>query len=85
MASQADFDAAVAAVNNLSKTPGQAQQLKLYGLFKQATKGDATGKRPGRLDIKGRAKFDAWDGNKGMSAEAARAAYIAFAAELGAR
>jgi len=83
MASQADFDAAVTRVNALGAQPTDTQ-LKLYGLFKQATKGDATGKRPGRLDIKGRAKFDAWDKNKGTSQADAMAAYIALADDLGA-
>ena len=43
--------------------------LNLYGLFKQSTKGDVTGSRPGMLDMKGRAKYDAWESRKGMSQE----------------
>ncbi len=84
MASQADFEAAVAAVNKLPSQPGQADQLKLYGLFKQANAGDVSGKKPGRLDIRGRAKYGAWADNSGRSNEEARAAYIALAAKLGA-
>lgn len=84
MATQEDFDTAVSAVNGLSRAPSAGEQLKLYGLFKQASKGDATGKRPGRLDVRGRAKYDAWAGQKGMSAEDARAAYIELAKTLGA-
>ncbi|MDX1387285.1 MAG: acyl-CoA-binding protein, partial [bacterium] len=41
--------------------------LKLYSLYKQATKGDVSGKRPGMLDMVGRAKFDAWAKLEGMS------------------
>ena len=43
---------------------GDATLLKLYGLYKQASFGDATGKRPGMMDFRGRAKFDAWAARK---------------------
>ena len=58
------------------------QLLKLYGLFKQGTVGDATGKRPGMLDIKGRAKFDAWSARKGMSRERAMEEYAEYVDSL---
>ena len=58
--------------------------LALYGLFKQATVGDATGARPGMFDMKGRAKFDAWSEKKGMTQAAAIEGYIALAKRLGA-
>lgn len=51
--------------------------LELYGLFKQATSGDVTGSRPGMMDFKGRAKYDAWAGRKGLTSDAAMTAYIA--------
>lgn len=51
--------------------------LELYGLYKQATAGDASGSRPGMLDVRGRAKHDAWAARKGMPADAAMTAYIA--------
>lgn len=51
--------------------------LELYGLYKQATAGDASGSRPGMLDLRGRAKHDAWATRKGMTADAAMTAYIA--------
>jgi carboxylesterase len=52
--------------------------LALYALFKQATVGDVTGSRPGMLDLRGRAKYDAWARHQGMSADAAMAAYVAL-------
>jgi carboxylesterase len=52
--------------------------LELYALYKQSTTGDATGSRPGMLDVKGRAKFDAWAKHKGKSKDAAMEAYIAL-------
>jgi carboxylesterase len=31
----------------------------MYALYKQATAGDVTGARPGMLDVRGRAKYEA--------------------------
>ena len=56
--------------------------LRLYALYKQATVGDVAGARPGVLDFKGRAKYDAWAGARGMTPEAARASYVALVDEL---
>ena len=44
-----------------------AQKLDIYALFKQATVGDVNTSRPGMLDFKGKAKWDAWESKKGMS------------------
>jgi diazepam-binding inhibitor (GABA receptor modulator, acyl-CoA-binding protein) len=54
--------------------------LELYALYKQATVGDASGSRPGMLDLRGRAKYDAWAKHKGLTADAAMQAYIAVVA-----
>jgi hypothetical protein len=37
----------------------------MYALFKQASVGDVNTERPGMLDFKGKAKWDAWSGKKG--------------------
>ena len=77
-----EFDAAVKRVNGLPSAPPNNVLLDLYGLYKQATQGDATGKRPGFTDLRGRAKFDAWAGRKGMSKDDAMRAYIKAAGAL---
>ena len=77
-----EFEAAVKRVNALTSAPSNNVQLDLYGLYKQATVGDATGSRPGMTDFRGRAKFDAWTGRKGMSKDEAMRAYIAAASKL---
>jgi carboxylesterase len=82
MTTQDEFEAAVVRVKGLTKAPGTQDLLGLYGLYKQATSGDASGKRPGMLDPRGRAKFDAWASRKGMSDEAARTAYVALVDKL---
>jgi len=56
--------------------------LKLYGLYKQGTSGDALGDRPGMLDMRARAKFDAWVSRKGMTLEDAQEEYIDVVDEL---
>jgi diazepam-binding inhibitor (GABA receptor modulator, acyl-CoA-binding protein) len=48
----------------------------MYALFKQGTAGDVSGSRPGMLDLRGRAKFDAWTARRGLSKDAAQQAYI---------
>lgn len=84
MASDDEFEAAVKRVNALPKAPSTSEMLELYGWYKQATAGDVSGSRPGMLDPKGRAKYDAWAARKGKSAADARAGYVALARRLGA-
>jgi acyl-CoA-binding protein len=76
MAIDDDFTAAKARVQKLSKV-GNEEMLTLYALFKQASEGDVNGSRPGMMDFKGRAKYDAWSLQKGKSSDDAKRAYIA--------
>ena len=76
------FKAAKGRVEDLKKRPSNDQLLDLYGLYKQATDGDATGSRPGMLDLKGRAKFDAWAARKGLSKDEAMKKYVALVDDL---
>ncbi len=64
-------------VQSLSKRASNEDLLELYSLYKQSTVGDVTGKRPGMLDMKGRAKYDAWAKRKGSPKEATMQAYVA--------
>jgi diazepam-binding inhibitor (GABA receptor modulating acyl-CoA-binding protein) len=73
----AKFEDAQTRVKTLKATPDNDTLLVLYALYKQATAGDVTGKRPGMMDFKGRAKFDAWDAKKGMTKDKAMEAYVA--------
>jgi acyl-CoA-binding protein len=72
----ADFEAAVANSRKLSERPDNATLLKIYGLYKQATAGDNTEKKPGFGDMVGRAKWDAWAACKGTPSEDAKRQYI---------
>ena len=82
MADNQAFTDAQARVKTLSTLPSTGDLLELYALFKQATAGDATGARPGMFDMKGRAKFDAWSGKKGISKDAAENQYVAIVDRL---
>lgn len=82
MAQNDPFTDAQERVQKLSKRPSNSELLELYGLYKQATEGDAKGSRPGLLDPKGRAKFDAWTGRKGTSPAEAKARYVTLVGEL---
>lgn len=73
---QSDFEAAVANSRKLPERPDNATLLKIYGLYKQATAGDNTEKKPGFSDMVGRAKWDAWNGFKGTSSDDAKRQYI---------
>lgn len=73
---QARFEAAVAGSKTLSERPDNDTLLDLYALYKQATMGDADGKRPGFADLIGRAKYDAWAAIKGTSREEAMQRYV---------
>ena len=73
---KASFDKAVKESKSLPEKPDNATLLKLYSLYKQATEGDVQGKRPGMMDMVGRAKYDAWAGLTGKSADAAMKEYV---------
>jgi len=70
------FAAAQARVKTLTTRPSNQDLLRLYALYKQGTDGDVAGKKPSRLDLKGRAKFDAWTATKGLSTDDAKRAYV---------
>jgi acyl-CoA-binding protein len=82
MALADDFRSAQERVKTLSTRPSNDTLLELYSLYKQATDGDVQGKRPGMLDLKGRAKFDAWAGRKGLAKDAAMQQYVALVERL---
>lgn len=78
------FAEAKGRVEGLKKRPSNDQLLELYAYYKQATDGDVSGSRPGMLDLKGRAKFDAWAKAKGTGKDDAMKKYVALADKLSA-
>lgn len=82
MALADDFAKAQERVKTLKTAPSNDTLLELYSLYKQGKVGDVEGKRPGMLDLKGRAKFDAWAGRKGLTKDAAMQQYVALVNRL---
>ncbi|CAM4630293.1 acyl-CoA-binding protein [Caretta caretta] len=80
--SQAEFDKAAEEVKQLKSQPTDEEMLYIYSHFKQATVGQINTERPGFLDFKGKAKWDAWNALKGIAKEEAMKAYIAKVEEL---
>ena len=79
---QASFEKAAEDIKKLSERPDNATLLKIYALYKQATVGDNTEKKPSFSDMVGRAKWDAWEKLKGTEADAAKQQYIDLITEL---
>ena len=70
------FNQAKSRLNTLTSPPDQATMLTLYALFKQATDGDVSGRRPGPTKLVERAKFDAREKVKGLPLDEAMQRYI---------
>ncbi|MEQ8799520.1 MAG: acyl-CoA-binding protein [Salinisphaeraceae bacterium] len=74
------FNAAVDKVRNAPSDgdfkPSNDYKLTMYALYRQATDGDVSGKRPGMLNVIERAKYDAWAKRKGMTRDQAMQAYV---------
>lgn len=79
---QQAFENAAQQAQSLSQRPDNDTLLKLYALYKQATKGDASGKRPGMFDMVGRAKYDAWAAMQGVPQDEAMQQYIQLVESL---
>ena len=80
---QAQFETAVAESKNLTERPDNATLLKIYALYKQASAGDNTDKKPGFSDMVGRAKWDAWNEFKGISSQDAMQQYVDLIESVG--
>lgn len=82
MSLQEKFESSSQRVQNLAKRPENDMLLALYALYKQGTEGDVAGDRPGMMDIKGRAKYDAWGKLEGKSKDVAMQDYVDLVEKL---
>nr|XP_028566011.1 acyl-CoA-binding protein homolog [Podarcis muralis] len=82
MTLEADFNTVAEKVKKLKTKPTDDELKELYGLYKQSTMGNINIECPGMLDLKGKAKWEAWNQKKGMSKEDAMKAYISKANEM---
>ena len=78
-----DFQSSVDDINNkVNKTLSDEELKEIYAFYKQATVGDVNVDRPGMLDFKGKAKWDAWNSKKGITQEKAKEEYVQLAKKL---
>ena len=56
--------------------PNNAQKLKLYAFYKQATHGDIDTECPSVMNMVERAKWQAWNAIKGQTKEQAMEGYL---------
>jgi diazepam-binding inhibitor (GABA receptor modulating acyl-CoA-binding protein) len=78
-----DFAKAQVDIKTLTARPANDDLLELYAAFKQATAGEAANARkPGRFDLVGKAKYDAWSKLAGVSANDAKQRYVATVKRL---
>ncbi len=71
-----NFEEAVAKSKPLTTRPDNQTLLKIYALYKQGTLGDVQGDKPGFVDMVGRAKYEAWEGQQGKSQDDAMTEYV---------
>ncbi|XP_071251542.1 acyl-CoA-binding domain-containing protein 7-like isoform X2 [Salvelinus alpinus] len=64
MSLQAEFERVADDVKKVKSRPSDQELLDMYGLYKQAIFGDINIDKPGMLDMKGKAKWEAWDYRK---------------------
>ena len=60
-----NFDLAAEEIKSFVEKLKDDEKLIVYGWFKQATVGDCNIPKPGMLDFKGKAKWEAWNKLKG--------------------
>ena len=83
MGLEEDFQQAVDDVSNkINKTLSNDELKEVYALYKQATVGDINTERPGMFDMKGKAKWDAWNSKKGMSRDEVKQNYVGLSKQL---
>ncbi len=77
------FEEAVASSKTLGEKPDNETLLQLYSLYKQSTEGDVSGEAPANpFDFIARAKYNAWETQKGKTKEAAMQEYIDVVTKL---
>ncbi|CAL1611150.1 unnamed protein product [Knipowitschia caucasica] len=82
MSHQAEFSKMAEDVKKVKTRPSDQELLDLYGLYKQSIVGDVNIDKPGMMDVKGKAKWEAWNSHNGTSKDDAMSAYITLAKEI---
>lgn len=77
-----DFVTAVDKVKTLKTKPDNYTLGRIYGLYKQATIGDCNIAQPWAVQVEARAKWDAWNNEKGKSQDKAKKEYARLVDKL---
>ena len=77
-----DFETAAQKVKTLNTRPDDYTLGRLYGLYKQATVGDCNIPQPWAVQLEARAKWDAWNSQKGKSSDKAKKEYVRLVERL---
>ncbi|XP_054808847.1 acyl-CoA-binding protein-like isoform X1 [Prosopis cineraria] len=77
-----EFEKYAAKAKTLPESTSNENKLILYGLYKRATVGPINTSRPGMLNMKDRAKWDAWKAVEGTSKDEAKSDYITKVKQL---
>jgi diazepam-binding inhibitor (GABA receptor modulating acyl-CoA-binding protein) len=70
------FDEAAKQIKLIKTKPSSDDLLKLYSLYKQANEGDNTTEQPSFYQLEAKAKWNAWNTQKGKSKEQAKHEYV---------
>ncbi|MBK5270177.1 MAG: acyl-CoA-binding protein [Bacteroidia bacterium] len=77
------FEQAIVDSKNLKTKPDNQILLKLYSLYKQSTEGNVNTEPPSNpFDFVAKAKYQAWEGLRGKSADDAMQEYVELIKEL---
>ena len=85
MSLQEEFEAAAKKLEtnaSIADSLSNEKKLEIYSLFKQGSFGDCSTSKPGMLDFKGKAKWEAWNARKGQTQEDSQKAYVELINEL---
>jgi diazepam-binding inhibitor (GABA receptor modulating acyl-CoA-binding protein) len=79
-----DFESCATAVTTIAASLSDAEKTNVYGLYKQGTVGDLSvdAVEPGFFEFKAKAKYYAWQAQRGKTTEEAKAEYVALVQEL---
>lgn len=73
------FNDAAEQIKKITTSPSNDDLLILYGLYKQATVGDVNISQPSFYQFEAKAKYGAWEKQKGKSQDQAKHEYVEYA------
>lgn len=72
------FEDAAVQIKTHGKSMSNNDLQVIYGLYKQATVGDVNIEKPSFYQLEAKAKYAAWESNKGKSSDQAKHEYVQY-------